>query len=142
MAMVAAATPAAIGADEGIHSFADIERHYEMKAARGASLKTIKLGGMSPVMIAGRRMEDLRMSVNLAGKVAESSVASAALVQLGAALPQIDWDVSVTCQYLAEDVAVEPVRFEHGHVRLPERPGLGMEVDEAKLSSSSVKLAA
>lgn len=142
MALVAAATPVAIGADEGIHSHADIERHFEMKAARGASLKTIKLGGMSPVMVAGRRMQELHMSVNLAGKVAESSVASSALVQLGAALPQVDWDVSVTCQYLAEDVAVESVRFERGHVSLPDRPGLGMEVDEAKLSSSSVKLAA
>ena len=142
MVQVAAATPVPIGADEGIHSFADIERHHAMKAARGASLKTIKLGGVSPVMVAGRRMEELGMSVNLAGKVADSSVASAAIVQLGAALPQIDWDVSVTCQYLAEDVAVEPVRFERGHVRLPERPGLGIEVDEAKLSSSSVRLAA
>lgn len=142
MVQVAAATPVPIGADEGIHSFADIERHHAMKAARGASLKTIKLGGVSPVMVAGRRMEELGMSVNLAGKVADSSVASAAIVQLGAALPQIDWDVSVTCQYLAEDIAVEPVRFERGHVRLPERPGLGIEVDEAKLSSSSVRLAA
>lgn len=142
MVQVAAATPVPIGADEGIHSFADIERHHAMKAARGASLKTIKLGGLSPVMVAGRRMEALGMSVNLAGKVADSSVASAAIVQLGAALPQIDWDVSVTCQYLAEDVAIEPVRFERGHVCLPERPGLGIEVDEAKLSSSSVRQAA
>jgi L-alanine-DL-glutamate epimerase-like enolase superfamily enzyme len=142
MALVAAATPVAIGADEGIHSHEDIERHHDLGAARGASLKTIKLGGVSQVMVAGRRMQELGMSVNLAGKVADSSVASAAIVQLGAALPQIDWDVSVTCQYLAEDVAIEPIRFEHGHVRLSDRPGIGIEVDEAKLSRSSVKLAA
>jgi L-alanine-DL-glutamate epimerase-like enolase superfamily enzyme len=142
MAEVAAATSVAIGADEGIHGHDDIERHHALHAARGASLKTIKLGGVSPVMVAGRRMQELGMSVNLAGKVAESSVASGAIVQLGAALPQIDWDVSVTCQYLAEDVAVDPIRFDHGHVRLRERPGLGIEVDEAKLSRSSVKLAA
>jgi muconate cycloisomerase len=142
MALVAAATPVAIGADEGIHSFDDIERHHALRAARGASLKTIKLGGVSSVMTAGRRMQVLGMSVNLAGKVAESSVASAAIVQLGAALPQVDWDVSVTCQYLAEDVAVDPIRFDHGHVRVRERPGIGIEVDEAMLSRSSVKLAA
>ena len=93
-------------------------------------------------MIAGRRMQALGMSVNLAGKIADSSVASAAIVQLGAALPQIDWDASVTCQYLADDITVEPVRVERGHVRLSDRPGLGFDVDEAKLSNSSVRLAA
>ena len=142
MALVAAATPVPIGADEGIHSHADIEHHHALRAARGASLKTIKLGGMSPVMIAGRRMQALGMSVNLAGKIADSSVASAAIVQLGAALPQIDWDASVTCQYLADDITVDPVRVERGHVRLSDRPGLGFDVDEAKLSNSSVRLAA
>jgi L-alanine-DL-glutamate epimerase-like enolase superfamily enzyme len=142
MALVAAATPVPLGADEGIHSHADIERHHQMKAAKGASLKTIKLGGMSPVMVAGKRMQALGMSVNLAGKIADSSVASAGIVQLAAALPQIDWDTSVTCQYLAEDIAKAPVAVERGHVRLSDKPGLGLEIDEAKLSRTAVKLAA
>ena len=46
MAEVAAATDIAIGADEGIHSLDDIRRHHESKAARGVSLKAIKLGGI------------------------------------------------------------------------------------------------
>ena len=46
MAQVAAATDIAIGADEGIHSLDDIVRHRERKAARGVSLKAIKLGGI------------------------------------------------------------------------------------------------
>src|SRR5690242_15385598 len=46
MADVAAATPIAIGADEGIHSLDDIRRHHAQKAARGVSLKAIKLGGV------------------------------------------------------------------------------------------------
>jgi muconate cycloisomerase len=142
MAMVAAATTVPIGTDEGVHSLEDIERHHRLLAARGGSLKTIKLGGLSAVMRCGRRMDELGMYVNLAGKVADSSVASAAIVHLAAALPQIDWDVSVTCQYIARDVTREPVRIEHGHARLPEGPGLGVEVDESKISGSSVRLAA
>ncbi len=142
MALVAAATSVPLGADEGIHSHGDIERHHALKAAKGASLKTIKLGGMSPVMVAGKRMQALGMSVNLAGKIADSSVASAGIVQLAAALPQIDWDTSVTCQYLSDDIAKLPVTVERGHVRLSDRPGLGLDIDEAKLSSTSVKLAA
>lgn len=142
MAMVAAATNVPIGTDEGVHSLDDIERHHRMLAARGASLKTIKLGGLSAVMRCGRRMDELGMYVNLAGKVADSSVASAAIIHLAAALPQLDWDVSVTSQYIARDVVRQPVRIERGHAVLPDGPGLGVEVDESKLSGSSVKLAA
>ena len=60
MAAVAAAADCAIGADESIHSLDDIRRHHERKAARGVSLKTIKLGGMQAVMTAGRLCEELR----------------------------------------------------------------------------------
>jgi muconate cycloisomerase len=139
MVAVAAATSVPIGTDEGVHSLDDIERHHARGAARGASLKTIKLGGLSGVMAAGRRMDALGMHVNLAGKIADSSVASAAIVHLGAALPQVDWDASITCQYLAQDIAREPVRIERGHARVQDRPGLGIEVDEAKLSGAATR---
>ncbi len=56
MAQVAAATKIAIGADEGIHSLDDIRRHHEKKAARGVSLKAIKLGGVRAVTQAGRAL--------------------------------------------------------------------------------------
>jgi L-alanine-DL-glutamate epimerase-like enolase superfamily enzyme len=84
-------------------------------------------------MAAGRRMHALGMHVNLAGKIADSSVASAAIVHLGAALPQLDWDVSLTCAYLAQDIVTEPIRLERGHARLRDRPGLGVDIDESKL---------
>ena len=84
--------------------------------------------------MAGRRVHALGMHVNLAGKIADSSVASAAIVHLGAALPQLDWDVSITCAYLAQDIVKEPIRPERGRARLLDRPGLGIEVDESKLS--------
>jgi L-alanine-DL-glutamate epimerase-like enolase superfamily enzyme len=135
MAAVARATRVPIGADEGIHGLNDIEHHHALGAARGASLKTIKLGGLAGVMTAGRRMAALGMHVNLAGKIADSSVASAAIVHLGAALPQLDWDVSVTCLYLAQDIVTEPIRLERGHARLRDRPGLGIEIDESKLAA-------
>ncbi|MCC7347676.1 MAG: hypothetical protein IT538_09795 [Variibacter sp.] len=138
MAQVAAATPVPIGTDEGVHSLEDLEKHHAKKAARGASLKTIKLGGLSAVMAAGRRMHALGMHVNLAGKIADSSVASAAIAHLGAALPQLDWDVSITCQYLARDIAREPLKIERGHAGVSDRPGLGVEVDESLLAGMTV----
>jgi muconate cycloisomerase len=142
MAAVARATRVPIATDEGVHTLADIERQYALEAAQGASLKTIKLGGLGQVMAAGRLMHALGMHVNLAGKIADSSIASAAIVHLGAALPQLDWDISITCQYLAQDIVTEPLEVARGHVRVPDRPGLGVTVDESKLSRFSPRLAA
>ena len=59
MAAVAAVADCAIGADESIHSLEDIRRHHEHGAARGVSLKTIKLGGLRGVMTAGQLCDRL-----------------------------------------------------------------------------------
>lgn len=50
-------------------------------------------------MKAGRLLADLDMSVNLAGRVAETSIASAAIAHLAVVLPRLDWGTSVTRQY-------------------------------------------
>ncbi len=95
MAAVAAAADCAIGADESIHSLDDIRRHHERKAARGVSLKTIKLGGMRGVMAAGLLCEQLGMAVNVSCKTGESSIACAAAMHVAAALPQIAWGLTL-----------------------------------------------
>jgi L-alanine-DL-glutamate epimerase-like enolase superfamily enzyme len=133
MARVAAASRVPIGADEGIHSRDDIERHHERKAARGVSLKAIKLGGLRAVLEACRLCDRLGMSVNISCKTGESSIASAAALHVAAVAPGIAWGLTVTNPGLAEDVAVQPLRVENGHVDLTERPGLGIEVDERRV---------
>ncbi len=133
MARVAAATGIRIGADEGIHSRDDIERLHARKAAGGVSLKAIKLGGLRPLLEASRLAEALAMQVNISCKTGESSVASAAAVHVAAVAPVLAWGLTVTSPGLAEDVAVEPLRVEDGHVAVPERPGLGIEVDERRV---------
>lgn len=140
MAAAAAATPVPLGADEGIHSLADITAHHEAGAARGGSLKTIKLGGLLPVMVAGRLMDRLGMAVNLAGKVAETSIASAAIAHAAASLPRIDWGTSITNQYLADDVVDTPLAIRHGHVCPPAGAGLGVLPDRAKLDRYTMRI--
>jgi len=122
-----------IGADEGIHSIGDIQRHHDEGAAEGGSLKLIKLGSAAEVMNAGRLMQSLSMRVNLAGKTADTSIASAAISHLAVALPTLEWDASVTNQYLIDDVVTNPVAVVDGHIVTPDGPGLGIVVDEAKL---------
>ena len=97
MAEVAAAAGAiAIGADEGIHSRDDISRHHEMMAARGVSLKAIKLGGLRALTEAGRLCDRLGMSVNVSCKTGESSIACAAALHAAAVMPNIAWALTLT----------------------------------------------
>jgi L-alanine-DL-glutamate epimerase-like enolase superfamily enzyme len=133
MAAIAAAADCAIGADESIHGLEDIRRHHERKAARGVSLKTIKLGGMRGVMAAGLLCDQLGMAVNVSCKTGESSLAGAAGVHLAAALPQISWGLTLSHEGLADDVTARPIRVEHGHVEVSDRPGLGIDVDEDRV---------
>jgi L-alanine-DL-glutamate epimerase-like enolase superfamily enzyme len=134
MAMIAAASACPIGADEGLHSVGDVHKHNDMGAAKGGSLKMIKLGGVTRAYQAAELFDELGMHVNMAGKVAESSVSSAAVLQLAAAAPSIEWGVSVTCQYLKEDVCKDSLDVVNGQVTVPTGAGLGVEVDEDALS--------
>jgi muconate cycloisomerase len=133
MARVAAATRVPIGSDEGIHSLDDIERHHARKAAAGVSLKAIKLGGLRAVYEACRLCDRLGMKVNLSCKTGESSIASAAALHLAATVPALAWGLTLTNAGLAEDVTATPLRVEAGHVVVPDRAGLSIEVDETRV---------
>ncbi len=133
MSRVAAASKVPIGADEGIHSLDDITRHHERKAAGGVSLKAIKLGGLSALFAASRLCGELGMQVNISCKTGETSLASAAAVHLAAVAPAIAWGLTVTNSGLAEDATATPLRVDGGHVEVPERPGLGIDIDEHRL---------
>jgi muconate cycloisomerase len=127
-----------IGIDEGLHAIADIEAHAR-QGARGVSLKLIKLGGLTAALEAAKLCKRLGLSVNIAAKISESSIASAAAVHLACAVPNIDWGVSLTHFYLAQDIVKRPLSLDDGAVALPTGPGLGVEVDEAAVERFRVK---
>jgi muconate cycloisomerase len=132
------ATKAPIGVDESIHSFADITACAKAGAS-GVSLKLIKLGGITAAIEAGKLCQKLGLSVNIAAKIAESSISSAAALHLACAVPKADWGVSLTHFYLAEDIVKRPLPLKDGLVALPSGPGLGVEVDEAAVERFRVR---
>jgi muconate cycloisomerase len=142
MAAVAAATDIAIGADEGIHSAADISRHHERKAARGVSLKAIKLGGMRAVVEAARLCDRLGMQVNVSCKTGESSIAGAAALHIVAVIPEVAWGLTLTNAGLGDDVTPHPIRIRNGCADVLDRPGLGIDVDEDCVLRYRVEIAA
>ncbi len=133
MARVAASSRIMIGADEGIHSRDDIERHHERNAARGVSLKAIKLGGVRAIFEAAQLCDRLGMNLNISCKTGETSVASAVAMHVAAAVPSLAWGLTITSPGLADDIVADPLRVEGGHLTVLDRPGLGVEVDERQV---------
>ena len=133
MARIAAAISVPVCADEGIRSLADLERHAQRGAAQGASLKPLKLGGLAPVRRAAESCEALGLKVNLADKVAVSSLATAGLLQLAAAMPALDWNLTATNHYLADDIVPGGLAPRDGWLDVPQGPGLGVAVDPAQV---------
>jgi len=133
LATLARSSSIPIGADEGIHAIGDIEAHASRGVA-GISLKLIKLGGFSGALDAAAACARLGLKINVAAKIAESSLATAAALQLACALPSLDWGVSLTHFYLADDIAKAPLRMRDGSVSLPAGAGLGIEVDERAIA--------
>ena len=73
------------------------------------------------------------MAINISCKTGETSLASAAAVHLAAVAPAIAWGLTVTSTGLAEDVTAAPLVIKNGYVEVPQRPGLGIDVDEHRL---------
>lgn len=141
MAAIAAATPVAVGADEGIHSLDDIRRHHARKAASGVSLKAIKLGGVRALAEAGRLCGELGMHVNISCKTGESSVACAAALHAASVIPNLDWALTLTHTALGADVVSAPIATARGHVETLDRLGLGVSVDENAVARHRVAIA-
>lgn len=129
LARVAGRVPISICADESIQSPGDIIRVSDTAVA-GVSLKLIKLGGITGVMRGARLCESHRLHINLAGKVAESTVAAAANVHAAAAMHETYYGVSPANQGVAREVSHRPIAMVDGAFPVPQAPGLGVEVDE------------
>ncbi|EKS29368.1 L-Ala-D/L-Glu epimerase [Afipia felis] len=127
-----------IGVDESIHSRHDIEKYSACDAAAGISLKLIKIGGLIESMACAKRASELGLSINIAAKVAETSLASAAAAHAAAAIESFEWGISLTHIYLECDPVKNPMAIENGLVTVPHGPGLGIDIDETVLRRYSV----
>lgn len=130
MARLARMTRVPLGADESINGTAAILAHYRAGAVGGIALKNIKLGGITATVQAAAVCEALGLKVNLSAKIAESSLAAAALLHMCAVIGDAEWGVSVTNQYIAADIVRKPIVPRRGVFSVPTGPGLGVDVDE------------
>jgi muconate cycloisomerase len=128
MLRVTHASPIPICVDQSVHSLTDVATFWRTGVA-GVSLKLVKLGGITGVMRGAALCDALGLAINVAGKIAESSVAAAANLHCAAAMTAIDFGCSPGNQGLSGDVTTRPLRIIDGHYELPTAPGLGIDVD-------------
>ncbi|HSK96155.1 MAG TPA: mandelate racemase/muconate lactonizing enzyme family protein [Euzebyales bacterium] len=138
LAALRAATTVGIGIDEGLHAVRDLLDLAAAGAVDGVALKLIKTGGVGATMLALELAELLGLAVNLSGKIAETSIAAAALTHVAAAAPALAWGFSVTNHLLEADVARTPIAISDGGVDAPTGPGLGIDVDEGAVAEHRV----
>jgi L-alanine-DL-glutamate epimerase-like enolase superfamily enzyme len=127
-------TDAVVAADESIH-----EAHQLLAtiagglAPAGTVVKLLKAGGLggaqsiiSLAMLAG-------IKPFLAGMPGDTSIASAALLNLALAMPQVELGTAITPHLSAKDVVAQPLKIVDGHLHARDLHGngLGIEVDPA-----------
>jgi L-alanine-DL-glutamate epimerase-like enolase superfamily enzyme len=109
-------SPIPIGLDESIHGVDEIEEFIKAKALDGASLKLIKTGGVLPAFEGATVLRDRGCQMNLACKIAETSLSGAATAAIGFAIGNVPWGFSMSNQYLQFDICDQPLVAKQGHL--------------------------
>ncbi|HZT96754.1 MAG TPA: o-succinylbenzoate synthase [Chloroflexota bacterium] len=122
--------------DESIRSAGDAEKALRIGAARIINVKPARLGGYRQAMLTAGICA-FRGAPAWCGGMFETGLGKAFNVHLSS-LPSFNLpgDIASTDQYFERDVLVEPIVVDgEGCIRVPENPGVGVEIDTASLNS-------
>jgi L-alanine-DL-glutamate epimerase-like enolase superfamily enzyme len=117
-----------IGLDESIHGIAELEQFVGAMAFSGASLKLIKTGGIINALECAKLLRAHMLGINLACKIAETSLSAAATASIGFAMGEVSWGFSMSNQYLKFDVCDAPLIAEHGCLEVSQLASTGVGV--------------
>jgi muconate cycloisomerase len=137
MADVRRNVPVPVMADESCYTLQDAMALARAGAADIFSVYVGKGGGIGPARKIAAVAEAAGLTCTV-GSNLELGVASAAMAHLATATPGVGAE-EFPCDILgplgyADDLLVEPLEVCNGAVRAPDKPGLGVELDEVKLA--------
>jgi O-succinylbenzoate synthase len=119
--------------DESIHTLDHARHAIELEACRIINIKVGRVGGLTPA----RRMHDLCAAHGIpvwCGGMLESGVGRAHNVAITTLSNYtMPGDTSSSNRYWHEDIIEPEVVAEQGFIQVPDRPGIGYEVDQEKL---------
>ena len=116
--------------DESIVSLQTAADAIELGAAEIINIKPGRVGGY----LEARRIHDLCLDRGVpvwCGGMVETGIGRAANAAL-AALPgfTLPGDISASSRFYRRDIVRHPITVEDGHVRVPDDPGMGFELDQ------------
>lgn len=129
-----ARSPIPMFADESVSNPADVTRELLGGAATGVSIKTARTGFTSSHRVVGQ-CEGLGVEVVMGNQV-DGQLGSLCSAAFGAAFELTSRRAGELSNFLdmTDDLLAEPLQIEGGTLRVREGPGLGVEIDEDKLT--------
>jgi len=150
IAEVARAIDAPVMADESAWTAHDAFQIAERRAAQIVSIYTTKPGGLFKAMEVAAVCRAAGLICNVNGSV-ETGVGNLANIQLAAAAPAVVLSCVVPVStpaeaqtgrigglYYRDDLIAAPMRLVDGAIEVPDGPGMGIDVDPAKIEQYRV----
>jgi o-succinylbenzoate synthase len=137
LAMLAEALWTPIAVDESLYTIHDVYKVVKAKAADVINIKVPKCGGISSSLKIAHAASSMGIPCFLGGCI-ETGVGAAAALQFGACAPNLFQGVElIGSSAFTIDIITEPLVTDRGVFALPQKPGIGVEVDEEKLKRYS-----
>ncbi|QKE75187.1 o-succinylbenzoate synthase [Arthrobacter citreus] len=126
--------------DESICSIEDVQIAHELKACKIITVKPGRVGGLTNSIEIHRYCVEKNIPIWVGGMI-ETGISRIQNVAL-ASLPgfTIPGDISASSRHWEHDIIYPEVALIKGKVRVPDGPGIGVEVDEARVRSLSKKI--
>lgn len=151
IAEVARRIDSPVMADESAWNAHDVVQIVAQRAAQIVSIYTTKPGGLYKAMEVGAVCRAAGIICNVNGSI-ETGVGNLANIHLAAASPAVTLScvipVSTPAEfqsgqiggiYYKDDLLKEPMKFVDGAIEVPEKPGMGIDVDEKKIEKYRVR---
>jgi muconate cycloisomerase len=121
-------------ADEGVADSADIFQLAQRGFNGGIALKIAKSGGPIEALYAATVSSASGMGL-YGGTLLEGSIGTAASIHAWSTLPKLHWGSEMFGPLLLQDdIIKQPLCYHNNGVDVPQLPGLGIEIDEVKLT--------
>ena len=122
---------------ETLHSKAEFRQVFEKRAADIINPDVCNTGGILELKEIAAMAEPYYVAV-APHNFNSVGIGLAATMQVSACIPNfLITEYFVNMEPLVEEIAVEPFQVEDGYIRIPEKPGLGMELNEDALAARS-----
>jgi glucarate dehydratase len=131
---VRAATGLRIATNTVVVNFEQLASNIRDHAIDVILLDTTFWGGIRPCIKAAGVCETMQIGIAVHSS-GELGIQLATMLHLGAVLPNLTYSADAHYHQLTDDVIVGgKMRYEGGVIRVPDGPGLGVELDRAKLA--------